>query len=174
VFAYGSTILLTAYFRESLGWDIETAVQTVGLSFGIGAFGYISAAFVGEFFISRRNTIVIWAICGGVAFAAMIWLAEGWGQIMISFGFMTFFFYGAYAVIATFIAENYSSDLRATATSFSGSFAVNLGLGLGPFALSEVIAAVNWEWAFTFCAVIPVCAAGCIFLGLKPVPRETL
>ena len=81
---------------------------------------------------------------------------------------------GAYAVIATFIAENYPADLRATATSFSGSFAVNLGLGLGPFALSEVIVAVNWEWAFTFCAVIPVCAAGCIFLALKPVPRETL
>ena len=174
VFAYGSTILLVAYFRESLGWDAETAIQTVGISFGVGAFGYVTAAFVGEFVISRRNTIVIWAICGGVAFAVMIWLANGWGQIMISFGFMTFFFYGAYAVIATFIAENYPTDLRATATSFSGSFAVNLGLGLGPFALSEVIAAVNWEWAFTFCAVIPVMAAGCIFLALNPVPRETL
>ena len=174
VFAYGSTILLVAYFRESLGWDAETAIQTVGFSFGVGAFGYVAAAFVGEFLVSRRNTIVIWAVCGGAAFAAMIWLAEGWGQIMISFGIMTFFFYGAYAVIATFIAENYPADLRATATSFSGSFAVNLGLGLGPFALSEVIAVVNWEWAFTYCAVIPVIAAGCIFLGLKPVPRETL
>ena len=78
VFAYGSTILLVAYFRESLGWDAETAIQTVGFSFGVGAFGYVAAAFVGEFVISRRNTIVIWAICGGVAFAAMIWLAEGW------------------------------------------------------------------------------------------------
>ena len=174
VFAYGSTILLVAYFRESLGWDAEMAIQTVGFSFGVGAFGYVAAAFVGEFLISRRNTIVIWAICGGLAFAAMLWIAEGWGQIMVSFGIMTFFFYGAYAVIATFIAENFPADLRATATSFSGSFAVNLGLGLGPFALSEVIAAVNWEWAFTFCAVIPVIVAGCIFLGLKPVPRETL
>lgn len=174
VFAYGSTILLVAYFREALRWDAETAIQTVGFSFGVGAFGYVAAAFVGEFLISRRNTIVIWAICGGLAFAAMVWVAEGWGQIMVSFGVMTFFFYGAYAVIATFIAENYPADLRATATSFSGSFAVNLGLGLGPFALSEVIAAVNWEWAFTYCAVLPVIAAGCIFLGLKPVPRETL
>jgi MFS family permease len=174
VFAYGSTVLLVAYFREALRWDAETAIQTVGFSFGVGAFGYVAAAFVGEFLISRRNTIVIWATCGGLAFAAMVWIAEGWGQIMLSFGIMTFFFYGAYAVIATFIAENYPADLRATATSFSGSFAVNLGLGLGPFALSEVIAAVNWEWAFTYCAVLPVLAAACIFLGLKPVPRETL
>lgn len=174
VFAYGSTILLTAYFRESLGWDAETAIQTVGWSFGIGAFGYILAAYVGEFMLSRRNTIVLWCVCGGFAFAAMVWLAEGWAQIMVSFGVMTFFFYGAYAVIATFIAENYPAELRATATSFAGSFAVNLGLGLGPFALSEVIAAVSWQWAFTCCAVVPIIVAGGIFLMLKPVPREII
>ena len=72
VFAYGATILLTAYFRESKGWDAQQAIQTVGLSFGVGAFGYITAAFVGEFVISRRNTIVTWCVLGGLAFAAMI------------------------------------------------------------------------------------------------------
>jgi MFS family permease len=174
VFAYGSTILLTAYFRESLGWDAEQAIQTVGLSFLIGAFGYVLAAIVGEFFLSRRNTIVLWCWLGGLAFAAMIWLADGWGQIMLAFGTMTFFFYGAYAVIATFIAENFPAELRATATSFSGSFAVNLGLGLGPLFLSVVIDAISWKWAFTTCAVIPVIIAGMIFLGLKPVPKEIL
>jgi MFS family permease len=138
VFAYGATILLTAYFREARGWDAAQAIQTVGLSFGIGAFGYIAAAVVGEFLMGRRNTIVLWCWFGGLAFAAMVWLADGWGQIMVAFGTMTFFFYGAYAVIATFIAENFPPELRATATSFSGSFAVNLGLGLGPWLLSEV------------------------------------
>ena len=172
VFAYGSTILLTAYFREARGWDAEQAIQTVGLSFGIGAFGYVAAAVVGEFIMSRRNTIVLWCWLGGLAFAAMIWLTDSWAQIMLAFGTMTFFFYGAYAVIATFIAENFPAELRATATSFSGSFAVNLGLGLGPWLLSEVISALNWEWAFTVAAVIPVIVAGAVFLALKPVPRE--
>jgi MFS family permease len=172
VFAYGATILLTAYFREARGWDAAQAIQTVGLSFGIGAFGYVAAAVVGEFFMGRRNTIVLWCWLGGLAFAALVWLADGWGQIMVAFGTMTFFFYGAYAVIATFIAENFPPELRATATSFSGSFAVNLGLGLGPWLLSEVIAQINWEWAFTVAAVIPVILAGTIFLALKPVPRS--
>jgi MFS family permease len=174
VFAYGSTILLTAYFRESLGWEAGQAIQTVGLSFLIGAFGYVLAAIVGEFFISRRNTIVLWCWLGGLAFAAMIWLADGWSQIMLAFGAMTFFFYGAYAVIATFIAENFPAELRATATSFSGSFAVNLGLGLGPLFLSVVIDAISWEWAFTICAVLPVLIAGTVFLALEPVPKEVL
>jgi len=174
VFAYGSTILLTAYFRESLGWDAGTAIRTVGLSFGIGAFGYVAAAFTGDFLISRRNTIVAWCWLGGLAFAAMVWLANGWTQIMVAFGAMTFFFYGAYAVIATFIAENFPAELRATATSFSGSFAVNLGLGLGPLLLSVVIDALDWTWAFTVSAVIPVIVAGLVFLALEPVPREPL
>lgn len=174
VFAYGSTILLTAYFRESLGWEAEKAIQTVGLSFLIGAFGYVLAAIVGEFFLSRRNTIVLWCWLGGLAFAAMIWLADGWGQIVLAFGVMTFFFYGAYAVIATFIAENFPAELRATATSFSGSFAVNLGLGLGPLFLSLVIDSISWKWAFTICAVLPVLLAGTVFLALHPVPKEVL
>lgn len=169
VFAYGTTILLTAYFRESLGWDAKLAIETVGLSFLIGAFGYVTAAVVGEFLMTRRNAIVLWCWLGGVAFAAMVWLADTYSLILITFGTMTFFFYGAYAVIATFIAENYPPDLRATAASFSGSLAIELGLGGGPLVVSYVIAASNWQWGFTWCAVIPVVLAGFIFLSLKPV-----
>lgn len=174
VFAYGATILLTAYFREAKGWDATQAIETVGLSFGIGAFGYVLAAIVGEFVLSRRNTIVLWCWLGGIAFAAMVWWAKTEAQVFLTFGTMTFFFYGAYAVIATFIAENFPPELRATAASFAGSFAVNLGLGLGPLALSLVIGQAGWEWAFTWCAVLPVIVAGLTFLGLKPVPREAV
>ncbi len=171
VFAYGTTILLTAYFQEDLGWEPEKAIQTVGLSFLVGGFGYVLAAFVGEFFVTRRNTIVIWSWLGGLAFAVMIWLAESWWQIIISFSCMTFFFYGAYAVIATFIAENFPAELRATAASVAGSLAIELGFGGGPLAASYVIAAVGWQQAFTWCAVVPVMVAGVVFLFMKPVPR---
>lgn len=174
VFAYGTTILLTAFFRESLGWEAELAIQTVGFSFGIGAFGYITAAIVGEFYLSRRNTIVLWCWLGGIAFAGMVWLAEGWTQIMVAFGIMTFFFYGAYAVIATFIAENFPPELRATAAAFAGSLAIELGLGGGPLVVSYVIEASSWQWGFTVCAVIPVILAGITFLGMKPLPREVV
>ncbi len=172
VFAYGTTILLTAYFRESLGWGAEQAIKTVGLSFLVGAFGYVAAAVVGEFLMSRRNAIVLWCCLGGVAFAAMVWLAESYQMILLTFCTMTFFFYGAYAVIATFIAENFPPELRATAASFSGSLAIELGLGGGPLVVSYIIAASNWQWGFTWCAVLPVLLAALIFLRLKPVPRD--
>jgi len=102
----------------------------------------------------------------------MIWWADGWWPTFVVFSLMTFFFYGAYAVIFTFIAENYPPELRATAASFAGSFAVNLGLGLGPLALSAVIGWAGWQWAFTWCAVLPVILAGIVFMQLEPVPPE--
>lgn len=70
VFAYGATIMLTPYFREARGWEAREAIELVGLSFLIGAFGYVLAAYFGEFLISRRNTIVAWCWLGGLAFRA--------------------------------------------------------------------------------------------------------
>jgi len=163
--------MLTPYFREARGWEAREAIELVGLSFLIGTFGYILAAWFGEFLISRRNTIVAWCWLGGLAFGVMIWFTEGWWSTFLAFSTMTFFFYGAYAVMFTFIAENFPVDLRATAASFASSFAVELGLGLGPFALAWAIGRVGWEMAFTWCAVVPVVLAGATFLALKPVPR---
>jgi MFS family permease len=170
VFAYGATIMLTPYFREARGWDARQAIELVGLSFLIGTFGYVLAAYFGEFLISRRNTIVAWCWLGGMAFGAMIWFARGWWPTFLAFSAMTFFFYGAYAVMFTFIAESYPAELRATAASFASSLAVELGLGLGPFALSWAIGMVGWTAAFSWCAVLPVFLAGATFLALPAEP----
>ena len=172
VFAYGATFLLVPYFQEHLGWEAGEAFQTVGLSYGIGAIGYVVAAAFGEFLFNRRTVIVAWMWLGGLAFAAMVWLAEGWWQIIVTFSTMTFFFYGAYAVVATFIAENFPAELRATAVSFSGSLAIELGFGGGPLVFSYVTEATSWELGFTLCAVVPVMLAGLLFLGLKPAPQD--
>lgn len=168
VFAYGATILLTAYFVEGRGWESVDAIRMVGNSYLVGAFGYVAASLAGDYLMARRNVIVIWCTLGGIAFAAMIWWAQSWWETFATFGLMTFFFYGAYAVVFTFIAENFPPELRATAASFSSSFAVELGLGIGPLVLSYMIVTAGWQWAFTWCAVLPVIAAGLTFMGLKP------
>lgn len=175
VFAYGATILLTAYFREARGWSAPDAIQIVGLSYGIGALGYVAAAVVGEFFMNRRNVIVLWCLLGSVAFFVMIWLARDWWPTVFAYCAMTFFFYGATAVIFTFLAESFPAHLRATGVSFSGSFGVNLGIALGPLALSAVVAKTgSWELAFTICGVVPVALSAFAYLGLRPLPQPSL
>jgi MFS family permease len=171
-FAYGSTLMLVLYFTQERGWDIVDAIKIVGYSYGIGAFGYIAAAIVGEFLLIRRNTIILWALLGSIAFIFLIWWADSWTQVLVVYGLMTLFFYGAYAVMATFIAENFPAELRATAASFSGTLAINLGFGLGPLAITYAATSFGWNMGYTYVGIIPIILAALIFLLLKPVPRE--
>jgi MFS family permease len=172
VFAYGATILLPAYFREGRGWSLQDTTTVVGNAYLIGAVGYVAASFVGDLWLTRRDTIVTWCTLGGIAFGVMIWWTSSLAGVVATFGLMTFFFYGAYAVIFTFIAESFPAHLRATAAGFSSSFAVELGLGIGPLALSYSIAAWGWEWAFTYCATLPVILAGGTFLLMARSPDQ--
>ena len=171
-FAYGSTFLLPFYLQIDRAFTEKEAVAMVGSAYAIGSFGYIFAAVVGEFLLTRRNTIVLWALLGGSAFSGLIWWAETSNQIIIAFSCMSFFFYGAYAVMATFIAENFPAELRATAASFSGTLAINSGFGLGPLAIGYASLAFGWDAGFTYVAIAPIIFAAIIFLFLKPVPRE--
>lgn len=171
VFAYGSTILLTAYFQEFRGFTMRDAVSLVGWSYGVGAFGYVVAAIVGEFFLPRRTTCIVWAWLGSAAFFAMIWWARDYRTTVLFYCLMTIFFYGATAVKFTFIAENFPARLRATGVSFSGSLAVNLGIATGPLALSYAVTWFGGDWnkAYTLCGILPIFISGAFFLLL---PKE--
>lgn len=167
VFAYGTTILLTAYFREYRHWEATAAIRLVGYSYAVGALGYILAAFVGEFLMPRRNTIILWSWLGSAAFAAMIWAPS---NTALYYCLMTVFFYGTTAVKFTFIAENFPARLRATGVTFSGSLAVNLGVAFGPLMLSYAVERFGWSMAYTITGILPILASGFIFLGLPARP----
>jgi MFS family permease len=169
VFAYGATILLTAYFNEARGWALADAIRLVGYSYGVGALGYVLAAYVGEFIWSRRTTIIVWSMLGAIAFAALIWLPnQSRAATTAVFCLMTVFFYGTTAVKFTFIAENFPARLRATGVTVAGSLAVNLGVAFGPLALSYAASAWGWNVAYTACGVVPLFVAGLVFLWLPP------
>jgi MFS family permease len=171
VFAYGTTILLTAYFQEARGWEATAAIKLVGYSYAVGAIGYVLAAYTGEFLMKRRNTIIVWAWLGAVAFAFMIWSGQFRLSTILYYCLMTMFFYGATAVKFTFIAENFPTRLRATGVTFSGSLAVNLGVALGPLALSYGIARFGWNTAYTLFGVLPIFCSGLFFLLLPAEPK---
>jgi MFS family permease len=172
VFAYGSTILLTAYLQEFRRFTTHDAVSLVGWSYGVGAIGYVLAAIVGEFFLSRRTTCIVWAWLGSLAFFVMIWWARDYWTTVALYCLTTIFFYGTTAVKFTFIAENFPARLRATGVTFSGSLAVNLGIATGPLALSYAVTWFGGDWnkAYTLCGILPVFISGAFFLLMPEVP----
>jgi hypothetical protein len=170
VFAYGATILLTAYFVEDKGWTLGDAIRLVGYSYAVGAIGYVVAALVGEFVMFRRNTIIVWSWLGTVAFTWLIWGTHNRLSTVLSFCLMTIFFYGTTAVKFTFIAENFPTRLRATGVTLAGSLAVNLGVAFGPLTLSYFVRAFGWDVAYTLCGIVPIFVSGLVFLLLPARP----
>ena len=171
VIAYGgSAFLLPTYLHEARGFEVIQAGYLSGVANGIGIFGYMIAAFVGEFVLTRRNTIIIWAWLGTLAFLALLWLASSWATLLAAYALMTMFFYGTAAVKFAFISEHFPTRLRATGLAFSGSFAVTLGSALGPLLVAYAVRRLGWNWAFSCFAVVPLFLSGLVFLALKPLP----
>ncbi|MCB2108280.1 MAG: MFS transporter [Rhodobacteraceae bacterium] len=171
VVAYGgSSLLFPTYFVEARGVEIGSSAILVGLGNGVGLFGYILAAYVGEFVLSRRNTVVLWTLLGATAFFGLIWGTSSYSSALAAFAVMSFFFYGASAVKFAYVAEVFPTHLRATGLAFCSSLAVNIGIAIGPLSVSAAVEAYGWDIAFSALVGVPLITAGIFYLFLTPVP----
>ena len=171
VIAYGSSAMFfPTYFSEYRGLKIGDSALLVGFGNAIGVLGYILAAYVGEFLLTRRTTVVIWTILGSMCFIYLIWFTEGYFDTLFAFGIMSMFFYGTAAVKFAFIAEIFPTRIRATGLSVCSSLAVNLGIASGPLMLTYGINWLGWNIAFSYFVAIPLIIAGLMYLVLEPLP----
>lgn len=171
VMAYaGSAFLMATYFADARGMPLTNSILLVGIGNGIGIFGYLLAAYVGEFILTRRTTIIIWTLAGTLAFLWLIWFTNGLVDSLIAFGVMSMFFYGTAAVKSAFIAEVFPTHIRATGIAVCGSFAVALGTAVGPNLVTQAVGTIGWNLAMTYFVAIPLSLAGFLYLLLKPIP----
>jgi MFS family permease len=171
VIAYGgSSFLLPTYFTEHRGLPINMSAYLVGVGNAVSIFGYIAAAYIGEFVLTRRTTVVIFTMLGAAGFAFMLWVPEGFYPTMAAFALMSIFFYGTAAVKFAYIAELFPTELRATGLAVCGSLAVNLGIAIGPLLVSTAVAHIGWQLALSWAVVVPLMLAGSLYLFLKPIP----
>lgn len=171
VIAYGgSTFLLPTYFTEHRGLPINMSAYLVGVGNAVSIFGYLGAAFIGEFLLTRRTTVVIFTLLGAAGFLAMLWIPKGFYDTMAVFAVMSIFFYGAAAVKFAYIAEMFPTEIRATGLAVCGSLAVNLGIAIGPLLVSTAVHQIGWQMALSFVVAVPLILAGLLYLLLKPIP----
>lgn len=171
VWAYaGSIFLFPSYLNESRGLESFDFSVLIGAGNAIGIFGYILAAVTGEFFMTRRNTVVLWTLLGSVMFQVMVWRTDGFAQILVAYGFMSMFFYGSAAVKFAYLAEVFPTRVRATAMATCGSLAVTLGSAAGPLMVSLAVERAGWDYGYAAVVGIPLTLAGLLYLFLTPVP----
>lgn len=163
----GTAFYFPTFYHEVRHYSQSEATYIVGLAYGIGVLGYICAAVVGEFVLSRRNTVVVWTWCGAAALLGVIWLAHGFLQDVLWYAAMACFCYGSQAVMGTFNSEIFPTHVRATAMAFSSSFATYLGFALFPLVVAWIIERLGWQWAFTLSSVPLLLLAGVAVLGIQ-------
>jgi MFS family permease len=165
----GTAFYFPKYLSDVYGYSPEKATLVIGLSYGIGTVGYIAASWIGEFYLTRRNTIVLWVWTGAAATMGVVWLAKSYGAVLVWLSLMTTFFYGVSAVLGTFVAEIFPTRVRATGIAFSGSLALNLGLALFPVLVARAVQTWSWQWAFSIAVVPALIICGLAVLGIPNV-----
>ncbi|TVS14871.1 MAG: MFS transporter [Gammaproteobacteria bacterium] len=171
VIAYGGAFIFSPlYFNEARGFSIAGTATLVGLSNLIGILGYLVAAWVGEFVLSRRTTTIIWTLLGSVFFTIFIWGSSTYWGSMVAFSTMALFLLGTAAVKFAYVAELFPTRLRATGLAFCGSLAVTLGSATGPIFIGWMADNYTWDIAMFLGGAVPLLVAGLLYLLLKPVP----
>lgn len=162
----GTAFYFPTFFQQVRHYTAEDATRLVGISYGIGFLGYIAASVVGEFFTTRRNTVVIWTWIGALAVVGVIWLDQGYAGSVVWFGLTAMFFYGTAAVLTTFVAEIFPTHIRATAVGVVAGGGINVGFALYPLLVAELVETRGWQMAFTIAIVPSLALAGLCMLFL--------
>ena len=171
VIAYGSSALLfPTYFNEARHLQVGSSTWLVGFGNLIGVLGYVLAALVGEYWLTRRTTVVIWTLLGSLSLLWLVWGTSSYYGTLAAFGLMSMFFYGTAAVKFAFFAELFPTNLRATGLAVCTSLPVNFGIALGPPLMAWAKDVIGWDRTFSFLIAVPLVCAGLLYLLLKPVP----
>ena len=162
----GSAFYFPTFFTEVRGYTPSEAADLVGLSNGIGIAGYLLAAVVGEFLITRRNVYILWALGGMLALAGLMWLPENRLEDAFWFATTAALFYGSLAVLPVLISEIFPQEVRASALSVCASAPLSLGFAVFPLIVPLVVGALGWQLGFTvvICPLLFVAAISALFL----------
>ena len=162
----GSAFYFPTFFAETRGYTQAEAASLVGLSNGIGIFGYLIAAFVGEYVMTRRNVFILWALGGTVSLIGLLWFSDGRLTDTLWYGLTAALFYGSLAVLPVLIAEIFPQDVRATALSVCASAPLSLGFAVFPLIVPFVVGAIGWQMGFSLmiCPLLAISAVTALTL----------
>ncbi len=151
----GTAFFFPTYFMEVRGYTAAQAAQLVGLSNAIAIVGYLGAAFIGEYVITRRNTFAIWCLLGAIALLGLMWVPQQRWQDLAFYSLTGAFFYGSNAVVGTLLTDLYPTRIRTTAYAVCGSAPLSLGFAIFPSIVPLGVKALGWQWAFS-AMVVPL------------------
>jgi MFS family permease len=162
----GSAFFFPTFFTLERGYSPAAAAWLVGLSNGIAILGYMAAAFVGEFLLTRRTVFALWCVGGALALLGLLWLSASRDQDVMWYAVMAGFFFGSQAVMVVLIAEIFPLEVRATGLAVCASAPLSLGFALFPLAVPLLVQHFGWQLGLTMIVFPLLIVAGLSALAL--------
>lgn len=167
----GSAFFFPTYFAQARGYGEARAATLVGLSNGVAVFGYLVAAYVGQYVWPRRTVFTVWCLLGAAALVGLLWLSNSEAQDLFWYGLTAALFFGSQAVVATLVAENFPVSVRATALGICASAPLSLGFALFPIVVPSAIARLGWQGGLSLVVLPLLVGAGLMALLLPRNPE---
>jgi putative MFS transporter len=162
----GSAFFFPTFFTQQRGYTAAHAARLVGLSNGIAVFGYMGAAFVGEYLLTRRNVFIIWCLGGAASLAGLLWLSHSPNADLVWYGVTAALFFGSQAVFVVMVSELFPKEIRTTALAVCGSAPCYLGFAIFPALTTHIIGALGWKAGLSAAILPPLVGAGLVALFL--------
>ena len=166
----GITYFLPVFLIQDRGVSESEAAGLLAWTWGIAAIGYIIASYVGEFILTRRDTVILWQWLGAGCLVVTLWFLETPFALMIGLGVSTMFFFASESMRMPMVGEIFPTRLRATASASVGSLAVTTASLIAPLAITAAVPLMGWTWTFTLLGVVPLVLAGLVFTRLENFP----
>lgn len=153
--------------------SFQNSLWILVLSNLVGFCGYLFHGWLGDR-IGRRNTVALGWMCGGVAFAAMIYGPSDLVTVVTLYSVGLFFLNGPYSALLFFMSESFPTSIRATGGAIVHAMgpigAVMAGLGI----TGVLTAGGQWHSAAIWFGAVPCFLSGLVMLGARHVRPESV
>lgn len=167
-------VLSTTILVQGKGITMQNALLFLIVSNALSYIGYLVHGYVGDI-IGRRETIAIGWVLAGLAFGAMLLLAQGNGPVLVAYMIGLFFIIGPYSALFSYMGESYPTRSRGTGTAFINAMGP-IGAIVGGAILTALLSAgLSVTTAALLGGAVPVIISGITLLGARRIrPGQTL
>jgi MFS family permease len=167
-------VLATTVLTQGKHISMSNALLFLIVSNALSYIGYLVHGYVGDI-IGRRETIAIGWILAGIAYAAMLYLAQGDVAVLITYMIGLFFIIGPYSALFGYMGESYATRARGTGAAFinaMGPIGAIVGAALFTGLLSSGMSIVE---AGALGGALPVVLSGITLAGARRIrPGQAL
>ncbi|WP_110649016.1 MFS transporter [Salinicola peritrichatus] len=180
LFVLGGAILLNWFAIQVfsvLGTSVIVSVHHVSfenslviliLSNLVGFCGYLTHGWLGDR-IGRRNAVGLGWICGGVAFATMLFAPSAFWPVVALYSIGLFFLIGPYAAVLFFISESFPTSVRASAGALINAMGPIGAVLSGAGATTVLSMGGDWQWAALLFGALPCLLSGLLIFAARHV-----